>query len=102
MSSKYVATHVASELTHFLLNPTPTNPLTALSDKETEALKQLAEIFNKVALPPQVTPPPPEATPEASPVPPLMVDPQGDISFRPGRAPRQSPQHAPHIITDDT
>ena len=80
--SKYASTHVASGLTHVLLKPTPTRPITTLGDKEIVVLKKLAEIFIKSA-PQQVTPPPrvytPEANPEAAHVPSLMVDPQGDI-----------------------
>ena len=43
----------------------------------------------------------PEATPEVYPVPPTRVDPQGDISFQPGQAPRRAPQCALHIIPYD-
>ena len=101
ISSKYAATHPSSDLTHDLLNPTVTSPLTALGYKQTAALKQLAEIFNKYASPQGMTSPRvnyPKATPEAAPAPTHWVDPQGDISFRPGRSLRWSHQHSPHII----
>ena len=52
LSSKYAATHAASDLTHALLNPTPNSPLTTIGDKQTSSLRQLAEIFTK-ALPPK-------------------------------------------------
>ena len=55
---------------------------------------------------PQVTPPlrvnTPRKTPGASPAPPPRVDPQGDILFQPGRAPRRSTKCAPHIFHHDT
>ena len=118
MSSKDAATHVVANITQSLLNPTPTIPLKMLCNNQTLALKQLTEIFN-MAAPPQVTPPknerlqqyklpklPPrvntsESTPEAAPGLPTRVDPQGDISFQPGQAPRRAPQCALHIIPYD-
>ena len=51
MSSKYVETHAAVDLIHTLINQTPTIPLTTLGDKQTAALKPLAEIFNMAAPP---------------------------------------------------
>ena len=88
--SKDAEKHAADDLPHTLLNPTPTIPLTVLGDKKTAALRNLAEIFTKAALP-QETPPPvvhtAEATSDADPAPPPRVDPQGDISLKPGRAP---------------
>ena len=42
----------------------------------------------------------PEATQEAAPASPLRVDPQGDISLQPGRAPRLTPRFTPHIILE--
>ena len=98
-------THAAEDLTHALINPTPTIPLTTLRDNQTAALRKIAEIFNKAA-PPQVTPPPrvhtPEKTPDADPVPPPRVDPHGDITSHPVYAPRQPPQRLPHVIPYDT
>ena len=43
--SKDAATHAAADLTHTLLNPTPTRTLTALGDNQTVELRQLSEIF---------------------------------------------------------
>ena len=105
ISSKDAATHAAADLTHALLNPTPNSPLTTLGDKQIAALRKLAEIFNK-ASPPQVKSPPMEHTPETTldtaHAPPLRVEPDGDITFQPGRAPRRPPQRVPHIIPDYT
>ena len=79
------------DLTHSLLSPNPTSPLTMLGDKQTVALRKLVENFNKDP-PPQFTPPPrvhtPEKTPDAALAPPQRVDPHGDITFQPGCAPR--------------
>ena len=105
ISSKDVATHAAADLTHTLLNPNTTCPLTELGDKQKVALKKLAEIFTKDT-PPQETPPPrvhtPEATLDVAPETPLRVNPKVEISFQTGRATRRSPQHSLHIIPDDT
>ena len=53
-----------------------------------------------------MTPPPrvntQETTSDVSPVPPLRVDPHGDIALQPGHAPIQPPQRIPHIIPYDT
>ena len=97
--------HSAADLTDSLLNPTPTIPLTILWDKQTAALRKLAEIFSKT-YPLKVTPPPrvhtPEIIPDAARVPPPRVDPNGDITFQPGCTPRRPPQCVPHIIPYDT
>ena len=105
ISSKDAITHAAADLTHALLNPTPTSLLTTLGDNKIAALMQLAEIFTKPA-PPQVTPPlrvhTPETTADAAPETPLRVDPHGDIAFQPGHTPRRPPQRVPHLIPDET
>ena len=111
--------HVKSSLTHDLLSPTPTTPITTVRDKQTSALKQLADIFN-MSVPPKATPPTPpmlqqknspmpplrvynpETTPEAAPMTSTRVEPQGNIPFRPGQAPRCPTQCATHNIPYDT
>ena len=56
ISSKDAATHAAADLTHTLLNPTPTRTLTALGDNQTAELRKLSEIFTNDS-PFQETPP---------------------------------------------
>ena len=106
MSSKYSAIYTAAELTHTLLNPTLTSPLTTLGDKQTVDLRQIAEIFTKPPPHPQETPFPrvhtQKKTLDVAPAPPPRVEPKGDISFRTGRVPRRPTQCVPHIIPDDT
>ena len=55
ISSKDTETHADADLTHYLLNPTTTSQLISLGDKQTESLRQLAEIFTKAAAPPKDT-----------------------------------------------
>ena len=99
ISSEDAVTHAPADITHVLLNPTPTIPLTALGSKNTASLKQLAEIFN-MAVTPQDSPPtnsvPQEQKnstpslrvdiPEAAPAPPPRVD-----------SPIHLPQSAPQM-----
>ena len=118
MSSTDAATHAAADLTNALLNPTPNIPLTTLGKNQTSDLKQIFEVLNmadptQVKLPtnesPQKQKPPkplprvnsPEETPEAAPATPPRVDPQGDTTFQPGRAPIRPPKSASHIIPND-
>ena len=56
MYSEDAATRTATELTHDILNQTPTIPLTMLGLKQTLALNKFAEIFN-IAAPSQVPTP---------------------------------------------
>ena len=62
MSSEDVETHTDYDLTHALLKPIPDIPLTTLGNKQTEALKQLAGIFNMTTTPQDL--PPPNAGPQ--------------------------------------
>ena len=49
LSSKDSETHADVDLTHVLLNPTPTSPLKTLGNKQTSALRKLTEIFTNAS-----------------------------------------------------
>ena len=51
ISSKDAITHAAADLTHALLNLTPTSPITKLGEKQTADLRKLVEVFTKAAPP---------------------------------------------------
>ena len=56
ISSEDTATHASSELIYELIKPTPTIPLKIIGNKQTAALKHIAEVFN-MATTPQERPP---------------------------------------------